>query len=259
MSKNAVATVANTSVALPPDLDVFAEFAGAGFENVTSRDMLIPRLTILQALSPQLKKQNAKYAPGSSEGDILDTGTGELMPNPTEFLPAYFRKDYLEWAPRESGGGLKGVHSGDEILRECRVDERRNYILPNGNIVVETGQMFGLNLSAMGRPSFIAFTSTQLRKLRQWLTLANGERIDVGGRQIQPPLFYRTYLLGTAPEGNNKGTWAGWTIGRGPVLTERPDWRDLMARVTEFRASLQTGSVSADTSSLDAAAQEAPL
>lgn len=259
MPKNAVATVARTDLANADALDVFASFAGQGFENVTSKDMLIPRLTILQALSPNLKKANAKYVPGSSEGDILDTGTGELMPNPLEFLPAYFNKAYLEWAPRESGGGLKGVHDNDSILRECRIDERRNHVLPNGNTVVETGQMFGLNLSAMGRPSFIAFTSTQLRKLRQWLTLANGERIDVGGRQIQPPLFYRAYLLGTAPEGNNKGTWAGWTIGRGPVLTGRPDWRDLMARVTEFRASLQTGTVQADTSSLDAAAQEAPL
>ncbi len=260
MSKNAVATIErNNDVALQSDADVFAAFEGQGFENVGANDLLIPRLTILQALSPALKKNKASYVQGASEGDILDTGTGELMPNPMTFLPVYYRMDFLEWAPRESGKGLQNIHTDPAVLQQARRDERGKHILPNGNYIAETAQMFGLNMSANGRASYIAFTSTQLKRCRQWLTIANGERIQAGGREIQPPLFYRTYLLGTASEEKNGNTWAGWTIGRGPLLTEVANWRDVMKRVTDLRASLQSGSVQADTSSLDSGSAETPL
>lgn len=258
-SKQEIATVANTAVSLLSDLDVFAEFAGAGFENVRANDMLVPRLAILQSLSPQLKKSKASYIEGAQVGDIVDTGTGELMPQPTTFLPVYYRKDFIEWKPRNAGGGLVRVHPDDSILSQTRPNEKNKPVLPNGNEIIETAQLFGLNMTAGGRACFIAFSSTQLKKARRLLTLANGERIEVAGRQIQPPLFYRTYLLGTAEEAKQNDTWAGWTIERGPVLTELPNWRDVMKVVTDFRASLQRGEATADTSSLDAAAQEAPL
>ena len=45
-----------TDVALTSSM--FAEDAGSGLENVTSEDMAIPRLKILQALSPEVNKRD---------------------------------------------------------------------------------------------------------------------------------------------------------------------------------------------------------
>ena len=62
-----------TDVALTSSM--FAEDAGSGLENVTSEDMAIPRLKILQALSPEVNKNDGKYVEGASAGDVINTVT----------------------------------------------------------------------------------------------------------------------------------------------------------------------------------------
>ena len=49
----------------------FEDFAGAGLENVTSDDLLVPRLGILQALSPQLNRNKT---------DLLQTRISATSP-----------------------------------------------------------------------------------------------------------------------------------------------------------------------------------
>jgi tetratricopeptide (TPR) repeat protein len=67
-------------------------FAGLGLENVTSRDLIIPRLTIIQALSPQVKSNKPEYIAGAKVGDICDVSTGELFDPPLIFLPVHYMK-----------------------------------------------------------------------------------------------------------------------------------------------------------------------
>jgi hypothetical protein len=241
------------AVALPSQ--AFEEYAGQGLENVTSKDLLVPRLTILQALSPQLDKKKAEFIKGASIGDIVDVGTGDLWTEeklPLLFLPVYYRKDYLEWGPRASGKGLVHIHPDESILQKCKMNEKNKPILPNGNYIAETAQIFGLNLSADGRRCFIAMTSTQLKKARKWTTMATGEKIErEDGTTFVPPLFYRTYHLGTGEESNNEGTWSGWTVDRHVALPELPHWEDLKRIAVEFRDSLVAGIAKADATSFN--------
>ena len=59
-----------------PDLTTaFESDIGSGFEEVTSSDIQIPFLRIIQALSPQLKKSDAGFIQGASSGDIFNTVT----------------------------------------------------------------------------------------------------------------------------------------------------------------------------------------
>jgi hypothetical protein len=239
----------------------FGDFAGLGMENVTTADILIPRITILQALSPQLKRTNAAYIPGAQEGSICDVGTGELFPDGVSFLPVFFRKDFLEWAPRATGKGLMGIH-GPEILSQCTMTDKRKFILPNGNYVSETAQFFGFNLSAGRRRSFIPFASSQLKKARRWLTLATGEVLKrPDGSEFTPPLFYRTYLLKAAVESNNEGEWFGWTVERGPTVVEwcndaGVDWPNFRSAILDLISSLKSGSLRADVASMAEEAAE---
>ena len=56
-----------------PDLTTaFESDIGSGFEEVTSSDIQIPFLRIIQALSPQLKKSDAGFIQGASSGDIFN-------------------------------------------------------------------------------------------------------------------------------------------------------------------------------------------
>jgi hypothetical protein len=43
----------------------FEAHAAAGMEDVSSKDVIIPRLTLLQTLSPQLNKKKGEYIEGA--------------------------------------------------------------------------------------------------------------------------------------------------------------------------------------------------
>jgi hypothetical protein len=246
----------NKSTSVATVADDFSANAGAGLENVGASDLLVPRLTILQALSPQISKKKSEYISDAEIGDICDVGTGEVFPEGVLFLPVYYRKDYLEWAPRASGEGLINIHSDPAILDQTTRNERKQPVLPNGNLIAETAQFFGLNLTADNRKSFVPMGSTQLKKAKKWLTLATGEKLTrADGSTYTPPLFYRCYHLTTAEESNSEGEWSGWKIDRGLTLPELEgegfDWRALKADCEGFLETMARGAMSGDVASMN--------
>jgi hypothetical protein len=257
--ENAVATKAEAGGAVAVMGDDFAQYAGAGMENVGSSDILVPRLSIIQQLSPQINQRKSEYIDGASVGDICDVGTGELFKQGIIFIPVYYRKDYLEWAPRASGSGLVAIHSDASILDKCQRNEKNQPILANGNYIAETAQWFGINLSADGRRSFIPMASTQLKRSRRWMTLATGEKLARSdGSTFTPPLFYRSYSLTSASESNNQGDWFGWKVERSAPLPELGDnWRSIRDECIAFREQLTAGVVRGDLSeSHDSSSEE---
>jgi hypothetical protein len=249
MSKKEATQLVETKAKPPaPTDDVFSSVAGEGFENVKSTDLVIPRITILQALSPQVQPKKPEYIQGAVVGDICDVGTQELFEAPLIFLPVYYVKQWLEWAPRSSGKGLVKIHDDSSVIEECSLNEKKQPILPNGNYIAETAQFFGLNLSAGGRRCFLPMASTQLKKSRRWLTLATSEKVErADGTSFTPPLFYRTYSLSTVDESNAEGSWAGWKIERGERLQDfTPNWRPIFDEAMAFRESLKKGEARGD-------------
>jgi hypothetical protein len=244
----------------------FEAFAGQGLETVTAADLLIPRLTILQALSAQLNPKKPEFIKDAAIGTIVDVGTGEMFPDGVLFLPVLFCKDFLEWAPRASGKGLIKIHSDPAIMDQCNRDNEKNQpTLPNGNYVAETAQFFGLNLTAGRRMCFLPMASTQLKKSRKWLTQATGEKLKrADGSEFLAPIWYRTYSLTTAEESNNEGDWSGWKIERSMPSLEAAEkichvpWAQLKGEIIAFIESLKSGRTRGDLSSLDTGDHEAP-
>lgn len=239
---------------LPAAMDDFSAFEGlsTGFENVTSRDLLIPRLTILQGLSPQVTQGKPEYDPNAKVGEIYDVGLQERFPDGVIYLPVHYTKQYLEWAPRSSGKGLQDIHDNESILEKTVVDEKGRNTLPNGNYIIETAQLYGMNVSAHFRRSFIPMASTQLKKARRLLTLATTEKVQrADGSEFTPPLFFRTYALTTVPESNAEGSWMGWKIERGQPLTEFARWKEILEDIKNFRESLVRGEARGDMSGVE--------
>ena len=247
----AVASNPASSALTTESWGTFDKLSGDGLENVTSKDLIVPRLTILQGLSPQVQPKKPEYIKGASVGDICDVGMNEVFEQPLIFLPVLFVKQYLEWAPRSSGKGLVGIHNDASILDTGTRNESNQLILPNGNYVAETAQFFGINLSVEGgRRSFLPLTSTQLKKARSWLSLATSEKVKRSdGTTFTPPLYYRTYQISTVEESNSKGDWIGFKIERGSTVEEYagPDeWLDLVKEAKEFKHSIQRGELRGD-------------
>lgn len=245
----AVSTVSSTALAEPflTD-DMFEDYANAGHENVTAADLIIPRITLLQALSPQINPKKGEFIEGAQVGDICDVGMGELISDPMWFLPVYYSKAWLEWAPRSGGGGLVAIHKTSDILKKTLLNDRKQSVLPNGNLISETAQFFGLNLSKGGRESFLPMTSTQLKKAKKWVTHTTSQKSHrKDGTEFSLPMWYRTYKLGTIEEGNQQGDWVGWTITPDIALREcGDDAPALLQRAIKLYEVLRRGEITSD-------------
>lgn len=235
------------------DNALFAAHAGAGLENVTARDILIPRITILQPLSPQVVKGKAEFNPDARPGMIFDVGMAEIIGdgNSMLFLPVLYNKVWVEWYPRNTGKGLAAIHTSEDVMDRTQRDDKNKPILPNGNYIAETAQFYGLNLTSNNRLSFLPMTSTQLKKARQWNTFATGEKVQGPDGEFTPPLFYRAYTLTTVPESNAEGDWMGWKIERGPRLQDMEGWQGTFERLVEYHKQISSGQAKGDVAGIE--------
>ena len=96
MAKNEVATKNGGGAVAVIDDDLLS--LGTGLEDTSSDDFAIPFLQLLQALSPQLNKNDGKYVKGAEQGNIFNTVTGEATDGDEGLIvvPCYYNKKYLE-------------------------------------------------------------------------------------------------------------------------------------------------------------------
>ncbi len=71
-----------------------------GFEDENQGDMIIPRIKVIQTLSPEKKDKTAE------EGDILNSLTKEKL-NGRKFIPVFKFDTNIDWKDRSEGGGIK--------------------------------------------------------------------------------------------------------------------------------------------------------
>ncbi|MGD9212947.1 MAG: hypothetical protein PVI90_19335 [Desulfobacteraceae bacterium] len=163
---------------------------GQGFDNQTNQDIAIPFLGLLQDLSPQVKKKNDEYIEGAEPGMLFNTVTGQLYQQEAFIVPCYTQHLYVEWVPRENGGGFVGIHEleSDVVARAKATAAQFNKLKTDaGNDLVETFYLYALLLekvdsTSMDCPVVMAFTSTKIgvyKKLMSQLRMVKGK----------PPMF----------------------------------------------------------------------
>lgn len=203
----------------------YGEYAGMGMDKVGRDELLIPFLAILQPMTPIVVdgQEGAKAGRfyNSITGDYYDgEGDGSGVP----FQLVDFERMFVEWIPRESGGGIAGRYQPDDpkVLKEI---ERNNgsvvgIKLENGNDLVETyyayGNILSPDLKTVESFAVLPLKSTNIKPFR---TLLTALRMIKG----KPPLFAFTVLLKCTKEKNEKGTWY--------QLIARPtgaDWKQSM-------------------------------
>lgn len=106
-------------------LKEFEEAASHDTQVFDQDQLIIPRITILQDLSPQVKVGNSEHIEGARPGMIFNTVTGEVMTS-LVFVPAFFAVRHVAWKPRRNGGGLIEAEVDPEILIEANGWRREN-------------------------------------------------------------------------------------------------------------------------------------
>jgi hypothetical protein len=202
----------------------FEEDAGSGLENLTADDLTIPRLKILQALSPEVNKRDGKYVDGAAAGDIINTVTSELFTEETgcTVIPVAYKRMFLEWQPRENGGGLIQQHLDPDILSKTTKDKTGADVLENGNYIQTSATHYALVVSGDSyQQVMIPMAGTQLKKSRTWNSVMASLKVKSSeGKVFTPPSYSHKYKLTTVAESNDRGTWFGWSIENLGVLEE---------------------------------------
>ena len=243
MSKD---VVKKAEAGLPVPVDFYDE-QGVGLEEADSESYAIPFLQVLQSLSPQLKKKNAAYIKGAAEGDFLQTVTKETFNGEKGVLiiPVHFTRLFTEWVPRDQGGGFRGVHAqSDPIVATGLRDDSGRLHIENGNILTDTRYHYCLLLTEEGPQAvLLSFTSTQIKKSKQWLTVMRSLKLaNKQGRLFNPPTYSHIYRLTTAEESNSKGTWSGVQITKERVLDLTSESDQLLyLAAKEFREQVAAG------------------
>jgi len=241
----AVAKKKPTKVATESEYD-FGDDVGGGFEGQSQDDMSIPFLSVLQQLSPTVEEGNGKA------GQFLNTVTEEVY-DEVNFVAAYTEHVFVEWIPREKGGGIAGIHRpGDDVVVHCQENQEfGKYITPDENDLVETFYVYGVLDD--GNTVVIPFTSTKIGVYKRWNTRLKMFTVPgPGGRKVRPPLFSHLNKLTSIKQENPKGKFYNMVISpangdlRGSMVM--PD-NDLYVAAKMCKEAVISGTAHADTKS----------
>ena len=228
------------------DLAVIADDAkkmsGFGTLNL-ARDTAIPYISILQTSSPQVNPSKAEHIESAKAGQLFNTVTQETF-DTLEVIPVFYHLKYVEWKPREQGGGFINSHDADSgIIGQTKRDPMTNkMILPNGNHIVQTAYHYVLMITDGGyQNAVISMSSSQLKKSRRWNSLMLSQKIKGPSGMFTPPTYAFTYKLSSVSESNDRGSWFGFSIEKGEQVSDPTIYQESKA----FAQSASSGAIEA--------------
>lgn len=222
----AVAKKAETAVAVPSDYEAFA---GQGWDNVTSADLAIPFLNLLQDNSPQVKKASAERIDGAEAGFFHDSVSNEVYGDDGVIVvPVLTEPKVVEWIPRDEGGGgggFVGVHEYNGTVHKEALQaaggDRTKMQSEAGNDLVETFYMYAMILDSEDATEFtnsgvmIPFSKSKIKPYR----IGMGRINKVKG-SAQLPLFCNRMRLTAVPD-TGKGGDDYFNVKLEPIVTDK--------------------------------------
>jgi len=173
--------------------DYIKQGQARGSEEVKSSDMVLPRLEIVQALSP-IKETNED----AKEGYLFNSVTQEVIGDIAYFVPVYFRMEYLVWKDNDQGGGFFGSFNTAAEAEARKAEAVSGGENPEYLEIVDTPVQYGLRVTPSGEIEqiVISMAKTKAKVSRKWNAMI---QITGGDR------FSRVYKITTFRDENKKG------------------------------------------------------
>tara|TARA_R110002124_G_C8974430_1_gene515638 strand:+ start:20520 stop:21305 length:786 start_codon:yes stop_codon:yes gene_type:complete len=177
-----------------------------GNENVSNNDLIIPRLQIIQDLSPQGKKNKPEYIDGAEVGMVFNTVSGALYDLPLVFIPVHYEVEYNIWKDQSAGGGFFGSFPSEQEANAELVKLVNQGEINNGQAeVVDTYVHYVLiKQGNTYEEAVISMSKSQAKISRQFNTMVK----MAGGAR-----FSRVYALNVVEDQNKAGQeYYNWKI-----------------------------------------------
>jgi hypothetical protein len=234
MTKKESTAVTTLVEGVQQEIPEWLQKGNAGSEEVTAKDMILPRVDVLQALSPQIKKSDPAYIEGAEQGQIFNTVTGRIYGPSIMFIPVMFRKEFVLWKLRKAGGGFIGAFKD---LPEA------NTVLasmpnPADFEVVESHQHFCLILDPDGiEEAVFSMTKSKLKTSRALNTLIQIAGVD---------RFAKAYRIYAVEESGDKGDYWGFKVHQVGFVN-----KELYERARGLYELIKAGAADVDRSDRD--------
>lgn len=242
----------------PMDATMFAEDAGAGMEGTTHESFAIPFLSVLQKGSPTVDEALPTHIEGHKAGMLFENVTGQVFDGRKGLVavPCSYRREFLRWGPKESGGGFKGSFTPEAVA------EMRN----SGKIVELDGQLYAPlddgtvndkkcdkfrdtrahyvllvdEETGAWKEALLSLSSTQIKKSKMLMSALASVKLKNGSGQLfTPPTFANFVRITTLGESNDKGSWFGVKF----ELIGSVDRAEIYAAAKALHSSVAKGAV----------------
>lgn len=198
-----------------------------GSEHVAQSDLIIPRLELVQSLSPCRNKKDASYIEGAEEGMLYNNVTRELYGPFVKLVPVSYRKEYLLWKDRQKGGGFRGafptMQDANIAIRD--MDDKLDLEIQ------DTAQHFCLLIGFdKVEEIVVSMAKTKLKTSRKWNSLIRINEVDS---------FARSYYLTAVEQTNsmNQNYWS-YDVSNDAYVTE-----DIFKRAEHLWSQINEGAV----------------
>lgn len=193
MSKTEITTGISSNV----PAYVTEENTNLGNENVSSNDVSIPEIKLLQAMSGELKKTSAKYIPDAVPGKLA---VGKQLLDEVYVINLYYKKEYPIFSDSyELLANFETQKEADDYMDVQGLDPTRNNVVETANHaclhVDENGKVLG--------PAIMRMSSTKLRVSNDWNSAITG---------TNAPRFASIWKLSPVEQSNAKGSWYNYQI-----------------------------------------------
>lgn len=190
-----VATVQPSAMVFSQEVpDYIKQGGNRGSEEVTSNDMVLPRLEIVQAQSP-IKEVD----PDARDGFLFNSVTSEVIGDAAYFVPVYYRMEYLVWKDNDKGGGFFGAFPTEAEARDRLLEAVASGEDEADLEIIDTPVQYGMRVDpATGHAEqmVISMPKTKAKVSRKWNAMI---QISGGDR------FSRVYKITTFRDENKKG------------------------------------------------------
>lgn len=192
MAKNQVAVKEEFEL-VTNEIPDFLKQGNRGAENVGTDDMIIPRIELIQALSPVRKKSDPAYIDGAEEGMLYNNVTRTLYGTEVTVVPVYYTKQFLVWKDRKAGGGGSNGFRGAFATKEL-ADRAIAELAEEALEVSDTAQHFVLVRNGDDwQEAVISMAKSKIKVSKRWNSLMRLTNTDS---------FSRAYKLSATTETN---------------------------------------------------------
>lgn len=222
----------------------------AGLEDVAQSDILIPRLGLCQALSPQKRKSHSLYIEGLAEGQLFNTVTQEIYGDSLDVILLFFFKNRIKYIPIDDGGGIDcmstdGLTGGRYHPDDCGICQFSKF---GNGAEAEPGEKQDPPMCTMyhnlmsfipkvGQPIAISFKSTGLKVTKQLLGQIRLSRM---------PMYAKHYHIDVTTARSGDQEWYEKRFTAGKFVDEK-----MFSEMEAAFKSLKEANVKVDTTGED--------